>query len=253
MSKSPANQRSLYVYAFAPAFAQNDHPLGPIGLDESEVRLICEGSLAAATSVVPLGRLRPKRRHIAAHQAVLRQLMQHVTVLPASFGLLADHATAVRALLVKHQTMLAEQLAQVKGKVEMGLRVVLDVPNLFDYFVERHASLKAIRQQLAGRSDVPRSEMIEVGRLFDQILRSERDRYTHQVVDVLEQAGVEVVVNAPRSEREIMHLACLVDKEPANHFESVLAEAAADFDNHFLFDFDGPWAPHHFTTLHLQE
>jgi hypothetical protein len=46
-----------------------------------------------------------------------------------------------------------------------------------------------------------------------------------------------------------MNLSCLVPREVAGIFEKVVEAAAAGFDDHFTFEFNGPWAPHSFTEL----
>ena len=55
---------------------------------------------------------------------------------------------AVRVLLQKNRPALQEQLAQVAGKVEMGLRVLWDVPNLFEYFVNHRPELLKARDAI---------------------------------------------------------------------------------------------------------
>ena len=49
-----------------------------------------------------------------------------------------------------------------------------------------------------------------------------------------------------------MHLACLVERGAQKAFEDGVFEAANRFDNNFSFDFNGPWAPHHFVNVALQ-
>ncbi len=35
-------------------------------------------------------------------------------------------------------------------------------------------------------------------------------------------------------------------------FEAGVIEAARSFDNHFAFDFNGPWPPHNFVEIELR-
>jgi hypothetical protein len=71
------------------------------------------------------------------------------------------------------------------------------------------------------------------------------------VAGVLREREVEVKWNPPRGEREVMNLSCLVPREGVESFEKLVEIAAKGFDDHFTFEFNGPWAPHSFTELKL--
>ena len=178
--------------------------------------------------------------------------MAETTPLPMSFGILADSAQAVRTMLSRNQHALLEQLRRVAGKVEMGLRVTWDVPNIFEYFVNTHPDLKLARDRLLGGSREPTQEQkIEVGRMFDRFLNEDREAYADKVEGILAPHCVEIEANKCRNEREVMNLACLVERTAMPHFESSVFEAAKQFDNNFAFDYNGPWAPHNFVEVDL--
>ncbi|HEX8438028.1 GvpL/GvpF family gas vesicle protein [Archangium sp.] len=224
---------------------------GSLGIEGGEVYCITVGDLSAAVSRVGRTRLRPERKHLLAHQAVLRRLMEHTTVLPAAFGLVARSDEAVRARLEESQEVFREQLENVAGKVEMGLRVNWSTPDLFDYFVTIHPELGAMRDRLKGRHDLGREELIQVGKLFEHLREADRQLHSEHVAAVLRKRGVELKWNPPRGEREVMNLSCLVPREGLGAFEKLVEVAAKDFDDHFTFEFNGPWAPHSFTELKL--
>jgi len=224
---------------------------GPMGVEGGEVYCVTAGAVSAVVSRVSRARLRPERKHLLAHQAVLKRLMEHVTVLPAVFGLVARSDETVRALLLESQGLFQEQLARVAGKVEMGLKVSWSPPELFEYFVEVHPELAAVRDQLKGRDGVGREELIEVGKLFARIRDADRQLHGERVASVLEARGIELKWNPPKGEREVVNLSCLVPREALGTFEQWVAVAAAGFDDHFTFEFNGPWAPHSFTELAL--
>jgi hypothetical protein len=251
VSDKPAG---LYMYAIVAAERGSALPAPSVsGIGGSEVYAICEGELAAVVSRTQQERLRPERRHLGAHQAVLKMLTRDDTALPMSFGIIASSETAVRKILHKHRDMFLAQLGRVTGKVEMGLRVLWDVSNIFEYFVGRFAELQTARNALLESHPGNRDRMIALGQMFEARLNDEREHAFKRVADVLGRHGVEVKRNPPRSEREVMNLACLVKRELQNEFEGVVCEAARGFDNSFLFDFNGPWSPHNFVDLKLAQ
>lgn len=240
-------------YLYAIVTGNRERGYGSFGINGGPVYLISNGRVAAVVSDIPKEKIRPERRHLAIHQEVLRRLMEETTPLPMSFGIIADSSRAVRKILSANQEAFLEQLQRVAGKVEMGLRVTWDVPNIFEYFVNTHPELKAARDRfLGGHREPSQEEKIEVGRLFDRILHEDRDAYADKVEAVLSPHCFEIKRNKCRHEREVMNLACLLGNQAQAEFEAGVFEAAKLFDNNFAFDYNGPWAPHNFVEMNLE-
>lgn len=251
MPGQTAEKRGRYLYAIVPGCASRT--FGEFGLDNSLVYAISDGRLAAVVSNVPNDKIRPERRHLAAHQEVLKRLMAETAVLPVSFGIIADGPQAVRRILTDNPVALLEQLDRVAGKVEMGLRITWDVPTIFEYFVNTHPELRVARDRLLGPQRNPtQDDKIELGRMFDGILNEDREAHTERVEEVLAPRCVEIKRNPPRNEREVANLACLVERAGLARFEEGVFEAAKSFDNNFAFDFNGPWPPYNFVEIRLE-
>ncbi len=225
---------------------------GLIGLEGGRVYTLGDGRHAAVVSDIPNRRIRPERRRVAAHHEVLKRLMAVGSVLPMSFGLIADGPDAVRRILGLNRAAFTAQLRRVRGKVEMGTRVVWDKSNIYEYFVLTHPELKTYRDRLfRGGREPSREEKIALGRRFDSVLSAARAEVTEKITMQMQPRCVELVVDEPRSEREAVNLACLVDRDRQKDFEQGVIEAAALFDDDFAFDFNGPWPPHHFVDIQL--
>ena len=250
MARQESIKQKLYLYAVAPDL--NGVNFGPIGLDGGTVYAITNGRVSAVVSDVP-EKIRPERRQLAAHQEVLKRLMLDATaVLPVAFGVVADNPAAIRRILSGNQKPFLEQLRRVAGRVEMGLRVTWDVPNIFEYFVQTHPELRIARDRFFGGHREPaQDDKIELGRLFDRLLVEDREAHTERVVEMLTPSCVEISRNTPRTEREVVNLACLIGRAGREQFEAAVFEAAKLFDNHYAFDYNGPWAPHNFVDLRL--
>lgn len=237
-------------YLYAIISGGEDRTYGPFGINGGDVYTIAEGQVEAVVSDLPDEKIRPERRHLAVHQEVLMRLMKETTPLPMAFGIIADGRKAIRRILARNQDVLAAQLHRVAGRVEMGLRVALDVPNIFEYFVTTHQELRQARDSLLRAYREPTQEdKIEIGRLFDRILNEDREEYADKVQEIMTGHCRELKANKCRNEREVMNLACLVGREAQAEFESGVFEAAKLFNNNFTFDYNGPWAPHNFVEI----
>ena len=247
----PAVRRKAYLYAIIAA--AQDKVYGGFGIGGRDVYSVSTGNVAAVISDLPGGSVRPERAHLAAHHEVLKRLLAESTPLPMSFGIVAESPAAVRRMLTRNQKALAGQLEHLAGKVEMGLRVTWDVTNIFEYFVNTHPALRVARDRLlAGHCAPTQEHKIEVGSMFDQLLTEDREAYVAQAMGMLEGREFEIRALKCRSEREVMNLACLVQREAMARFESSVFEVAKQFDNNFALDYNGPWAPHNFVDVDLE-
>ncbi len=239
-------------YLYAIVSAETVGSWGPIGVNKAQVAAITDGPVAAVVSTIAGQRARPERTNLAAHNGVLKLLMQDHAVLPVVFGTIARSPKAVRSMLVKNQAVFLKQLDYVKGRVEMGLRMHFDVPNIYDYMVNVRPELQELRDAAYGNQRVPtRGVKIDLGREFNHLLDEERAIHTATVVAVLRAHCVEIKHNPPRHEREVLNLACLIAREDLKAFEAAVLEAASQFDNNVAFNFTGPWAPYNFVDIQL--
>ena len=251
MARHGSTKQKQYLYAIITP-ASNGWDFGAIGLDGGAVSSITNGGVSAVVSGVP-EKIRPERRQLAAHQEVLKHLMAETNaILPVAFGVVADGPEAIRRILSRNQKPILEQLRRVAGRMEMGLRVSWDVPNIFEYFVHTHPELRVARDHFFGGHREPTQEdKIEIGRLFDRLLEEDREAHTERVVEILTPSCVEITRLKLRTEREAVNLACLVGRDGQERFEAAVFEAAKLFDDSYAFDYNGPWAPHNFVDVKL--
>jgi hypothetical protein len=241
-----------YVYAIIEGAPRGDY--GMAGIDAHPIEFISGRDITSVVSTIGPDRIRPERRNLAAHRDVLHRLIaQERAVLPICFGTIASGPQEIHRMLTRNRAVLARQLKRVAGKVEMGLRAVWEVTNIFDYFVTIKPELRAARDRVFGRHGQPsQDEQIELGRVFERLLAEERAGHTRTVAEALAGCCAEIKELAPRDEREVMNLACLIDRDRQPQFEASVFDAASHFDNNFAFDYSGPWAPHSFAEMDIK-
>jgi len=248
MSDKTSKRNGRYLYAIIEESVEKT--FGSIGMDGSDVYLIVEGKNAAVVSKVPNKKIRPQRKNIAAHHAVLNKIMEETTPLPMAFGIIADGEQAIRKILVNSRDVFQEKFATVAGKVEMGIRISYDVPNIFEYFISTDTELRVTRDRYFGGNREPSQEAkLELGRMFNQQLDANREEYTNQIIEILDDYCDDIKENKCRNEQEIMNLACLINRNDQERFEEGVFESARQFDNNFSFEYNGPWAPHNFVNI----
>ena len=91
------------------------------GIEDAEITVIERGGLAVVASPIVPKKIRPQRKFLAAHQEIVTHVAKHWSMLPVSFGLIADDLDQVHHILDKNNDILIEKLDRVGGHVEMAI------------------------------------------------------------------------------------------------------------------------------------
>lgn len=249
----PVSAGRKYIYAVVDYRVDKDFVFS--GINDRPIYAIACDDIAFLVSDLEADKIRPERRHLAAHRAVLARLIEREGgILPMRFGAIASSPREILRMLGRGHDAFAQQLRRVAGKIEMGLRASWDVPNIFEYLVSTHAELREMRDEVfQSASGASQEARIELGRVFERILNEDRQKHTHLVEDAMAPRCSEIRRSPVREERAIMNLACLVEKSRRREFEDGVFKAAGLFDNNFAFDYNGPWAPHAFAEINLED
>ncbi|WP_224249733.1 GvpL/GvpF family gas vesicle protein [Hyalangium gracile] len=248
-----------YLYGVIPAPEAETVEFGEIGLPHEgkpgRVYTVRVDSLAAVVSDYAVsGKILPLRKNLEPHNKVIREVMKTVTVIPMTFGHVARSEKDIVRLLRRNRTEIRAQLERVQGSVEMGLKIKWGVDNIFEHIASLDPELAAMRDRLFGGGAEPtQPEKIELGRMFEDRLNKEREAQTERVLELFQASVVESKVNPPRNEQTVMDVAFLVKREDLQKFEARVYEVANTFPAHYVFDFNGPWAPFNFIDLDLQQ
>lgn len=239
-----------YLYGFADAnFAPAPELLGLAG---APVHSIGVDQIAAIVSDHPVEKLSLLRRNVEPHHRVVREVTSHGTFIPATFGHISDDEEQVRAVLRDNYTEIRGELERLAGKVEMGVKLMWDVDNIFDFFVGTDRELRSRRDRVFGKSRPSLEDKLELGAFFEKRLKLERERLGNQIVDALRPVTGEVRVNSVSDEKMVLNAAFLIERTREKEFEEALYRAAGLFDSNYALDYNGPWPPYNFVRLTLR-
>ena len=250
MSTLTAVETGLYLYGITDARDGLDVAIR--GIDGGSIETIEADGIAAVVTRVGRQKIRPQRANLAAHNNLLRSLVEHQTVIPCAFGMVASSEEQLQDVLLANREKLLGLLARLRGKVEMSLSVYWNTSNIFEFFVGTNHELKQMRDRVFHPGREPSmDERLELGRMFESLLRQCRERHTQQVIDTLSPHCADIRAVDPGSEQMIMKLVCLVTKDQEDRFEQGIQQAARRFDDHYSFKYSGPWAPFDFVDVTL--
>jgi hypothetical protein len=222
------------------------------GIEGGEIETIAEDGVMAVVTQVSCRKIRPQRSNLAVHHKLLHECVQHQPIVPCAFGLIASGEEELRQVLRSNREKLIHELDRFRGKVEMSLSVYWNTSNIFEFFVATNRQLKETRDKVFRSGREPSmEERLELGKLFESLLRKSRQTHTQQVMGTLSPYCAEIRAVDPGAEQMIMKLVCLVSKDQRDRFEEGIQEAAKKFDDHYCFKYGGPWAPFDFVDVTL--
>jgi hypothetical protein len=239
-----------YLYGFAEGGFSLAAEL--LGLAGAPVQAIRFQDIAALVSDHPVEKLSLLRRNLEPHHRVIREITKQATFIPATFGHISENQEQILEVLRENHAGIREELERLAGKVEMGIKLLWDVDNIFDFFVSSDRELRNRRDRVFGKSRPTLEEKLELGAFFDKRLKQERERLGNQIIEALRPLTSEVRVNPPTDEKMVLNAALLIEKAQEKEFEEALYHAARLFDSNFALDYSGPWPPYNFVRLSLK-
>jgi hypothetical protein len=254
---SPSNAGTyIYCVAHARAFETGSSLFATPGIGgrDNAVRVVTYDDLAAVVSDGPQDDYDVSRENLLAHQRVITQAMTRSDVLPVSFGTVADSDQQVQEQLLQGAAdELRHSLAEVRGRIELELKVLWNEERLFAEIVAENDDVRVLRDSLAGQApEATQYERIPLGERVAAAIQHKSEAEAASLLDALEPLAVKTRVNDNLSDMMLLNAAFLVDKIQEQAFDAkvqVLGEAQAGRQ---IFQYVGPLPPYNFVDIRLQ-
>ena len=177
----------LYVYGLLATEATvSPQAFGP-GLGGPAVARVAGRAMAALVSADVTEPVPAVRRNMLSHTAVLERGMATVPLLPVRFGTIAPDAETLVACLDGHADAFGHELAQIAGKVELGVKAFWQDGALQAEAMAADPALAAWRDRLATR---PAGELyydrIELGRRVQTAIATRRAHVVREIAAALD-------------------------------------------------------------------
>ncbi|MEU8749023.1 GvpL/GvpF family gas vesicle protein [Streptomyces chartreusis] len=235
---------STYVYGIT----ASSHPalpkdMGGIGDPARPVRVLKQGALAALVSDAPDG-LRPKRRELLAHSAVLAEAGAAGCVLPMRFGSVAPDDDTVSSVLAERSEHYKERLTALDGKVEYNVKASHAEEAVLHRVMAQNPELRAMteanRQSGGGTYD----QRLHLGEMVVAAVKAQEAEDATDVQHTLEPAADAVSVG-PDSSGWLANVSFLVDRDEAENFITAVEQLRSGHP-HLELRVNGPLPPYSF-------
>jgi hypothetical protein len=241
---------AVYVYGVMPAGERT--AISVAGVQDSEVRLVEHGDVAALASEVH-GDALAAARELRAHWRVLDEASERATVLPVRFGTVMESEEAVREqLLEPNAERLGELLRRLAGCVQLSLKGDYDEELLLREVVRRSPGILELRDRLRSLpAEAGYYDRIKLGELVASEIGGRREADTQAALQRLEPLAESVKVEQPAHQNGAFNLAFLVRREAQDEFGAAVAALAEELSELVDLRFVGPLPPYSFADAEL--
>jgi hypothetical protein len=257
MDQTPPPHTGTYIYcvAYAQPFEKYGNSLvatpGIGGHDK--VRLVTYDDLAAVVSDAPRDGYDVTRENLLAHQRVITQALTRSDVLPVSFGTVAESDRQVQEQLLHGAAdELHRALEEVRGCIELELKVLWNEEQLFAEISAENDDIRALRDSLAGHPpEATQYERIQLGQLVAAAIERKSEAEAAALLEALEPLAVETRVNDNLGDMMLLNAAFLVDKTQEQAFDATVQALGAAQAGRQIFQYVGPLPPYNFVDIRL--
>lgn len=242
-----------YVYCIVETAEQLD--LGPLGIGEGDNRVytLHHGDLAAVVSDTPLRLYDPTRENLLAHQMVNEVVMRDHTVIPMSFGTIFRTDADVVELLRSTGTAFSDVLSTIRGKIELGLKVIWDRERVVAELEAEDEAIRGLRQEIANAANGSTYfARMQLGRLVEAALEERADEFVASIYETLRPLSVASRSNKLIGDNMILNVAFLVERANEDEFDEGVEELSRRYDGLLSFKYTGPWPPYNFVNIKLK-
>jgi hypothetical protein len=242
-----SKQTSVYVYGVT--WVDGAGARHGAGVSGADVELLEHGELAAVVSLVATGPIRARRRDLLRHMDVLQDVFASSTVLPLPFGsTFGDTDAVVDGLLGERYEELVALLQRFDGLGELRVRAVYREDEVLADIVRSDARIARLRA--ATRDAAPRDpRLLQLGEAVAKALAARRERDLAELSSSLRRLALDVVVEAPYADLELMRASFLVERQRIRDFDALMNDLARDRRERVGFTYTGPLPPHSFVAV----
>ena len=225
----------IYLYAIT------DRPCASLdglrGHEDAPVRLLAHDAIAAVYSSHDWLVLEPSEDALWRHEAVVEALTGEGAVLPLRFGAVVADEAALADELARRSAEFERSLERVRGRVELGLRVLWPEPP---------AAAGVREARLAGDG---------AGRAY-LLRRLEQERRNAELADRVHEPLARLAVASERrmraAPRPLLSAAYLVERASVPRFQERVAQLRSEHAE-LTVACTGPWPPYSFAASRWED
>ena len=219
----------------------------PPKIEAAPTRCVTHKDVAALVTDVDQGGL-SAARVVRLHWRVLEEAGADRTVLPVRFGtVMADERAVVDDFLAPRRDVLAAELAELEGKVQLTVKGFFEEEALMRGIVSSSPAVARMRERVKG---VPEAaayyDRIELGQLIASEVERVRERDSAQVLERLSPLALATSHEPVTAPDAAVNAAFLVERGRVDEFSDAVAKLGQELQGRVRLRYVGPLPPYSF-------
>ncbi|KER10790.1 MAG: hypothetical protein HY22_03020 [[Candidatus Thermochlorobacteriaceae] bacterium GBChlB] len=220
-----------------------------IGGRGDEIYLLQHNNIGAFVSASPVAPYQTSRENLLAHERALEAAMKYYILLPMQFSMIAESELDVMNLLRREYDKLVVELERFRGRKELGLKAIFH-ESIFQDILATNQAIQKKKAEIE-RSGTSQSALIEIGKMVEAALASERDRYRDDILSILSPLAEETKINKTFGDRMVLNVSFLVTAAQEDAFDQKVNELDEVYSKKMKFKYVGNVPPYNFVRLAL--
>ncbi len=248
-------QMGIYIFCAIQIDESEDVDFGEIEM-EGETRslfIIRYKDAGIVATEAPLKIYHPNKDNLMMHQRAVSLVMErNQTVIPVSFGNVFHSKADVGVLLENLYPQFAKLFPEIKGKIEIGLKVI-GKKDWLESHIQGNSKIEKMAKSVQGKSEAASYyERIQLGEVAQKLVSSLQKEIKQEVFNPLEEIAEASKTNEPIGEKMLLNASFLVDRGKEEEFDLKVNEAYEKWKDKVEFSYSGPWAAYNFVNIHLK-
>ncbi|MCA1054997.1 GvpL/GvpF family gas vesicle protein [Rossellomorea aquimaris] len=243
------------IYVFCAIRSGEEERFGSVEVEgvKREVFTIHYQDAAMVATEVPMKIYHPKKHNLLMHQQTVSKVMkEHDTVIPISFGNVFQSKEDVEVLLENLYPQFEKLFPAIKGKIELGLKVIAKKEYL-EEMVNEHPELVKMSSSVKGKSEsAAYYDRIKLGGMAQKLFSSLQEEMKEEIFTPLDEVSEAAKLNEPSSETMLLNAAFLIDRTKEEAFDQLVNEAFEKWEDKVDFHYSGPWPAYNFVNIRLK-
>ncbi|MEH7176802.1 GvpL/GvpF family gas vesicle protein [Neobacillus vireti] len=247
-------EEQMGIYIFCGIQIKSDENFGIIEVEgeKRELFTIRYKDAAMVAAEVPMKIYHPKKDNLMMHQNAVSQVMKrNDTVIPVSFGNVFHSKEDVGVLLENLYPQFEKLFPEIKGKVELGLKVI-GRKEWLQSQVNGNAKMEKMAKAIQGKTEAASYyDRIQLGGAAQKMVSSLSHEVKQDVMEPLRELAVASKSNEPTSEKMLLNASFLVERDKEAEFDQKVNEAHDKWKDKVEFSYSGPWPAYNFVNIRL--
>ena len=249
------DDEKIGIYIFCGIQTDKKEKFGKVEIEgkNRELFTIHYKDAAIVAAEAPIKIYQPNKENLMMHQnAVAHVMKQSETVIPVSFGNVFQSKEDVKVLLENLYPQFEKLFPEIKGKIEVGLKLI-GKKEWLESQVSENPDLEKMAAAVKGKSEAASYyERIQIGGAAQKLIGNLEKDIKQEVFTPLAEAAEASKANDPIGQKMLLNASFLIDRDKEAEFDKKVNEAHEKWKDKVEFNYTGPWPAYNFVNIRLK-